>query len=60
VIALAAQLRAVADRLAGVAPAQVVGEFEAHQHGPGILRDTVRCPACAATVEKRDREARHA
>jgi hypothetical protein len=40
-------------------PAQVVGEFAAHQHEPrGIVRDTVRYPACAATVEERDREAR--
>jgi hypothetical protein len=39
-------------------PAQVVGEFAAHQHEPGIVRDTVRCAACAATGEERDREAR--
>jgi hypothetical protein len=44
----AAQL---ADRLDALA--QVVGEL-AHQHGPGIMRDTVWCPACAATVEDHD------
>jgi hypothetical protein len=45
---LATQLRQLADRLAALAPAQIVGELEAHEHEPGILRDTVRCPACAA------------
>jgi hypothetical protein len=29
-----------------------------HQHGTGILRDTVLCPACAAPVVDRDGEAR--
>jgi hypothetical protein len=27
-----------------------VAELEAHEHEPGILRDPVRCPTCAATV----------
>jgi hypothetical protein len=43
---LAAQLHALADRLDALAPPQVVGE-PAHQHGPGIVHDTVLCPACA-------------
>ena len=35
---------------------QVLDEVPVHQHEPGILRDTVRCPACAATVRDRQRE----
>lgn len=41
---LAAALRTLADRVADLAPAQVVGELVPHQHEPGILRDTL----CAA------------
>lgn len=26
------------------------GALAAHEHGPGIVRDTVRCPACTATI----------
>jgi hypothetical protein len=39
---------------------QVVAALEAHQHGPGVVRDTVLCAACAATVEDRDLETRQA
>jgi hypothetical protein len=39
--------------LPALAVAQVVGEREAHRHAPGILRDTVLCPACA--TERRAR-----
>jgi hypothetical protein len=44
---LASELRGLADRLDALAPAQVVGELAAHQHEPGILRDTL-CAACRA------------
>jgi hypothetical protein len=36
-----------AGRPDALAPAQVVGELAAHQHEPGILRDTA-CAACRA------------
>jgi len=51
---LAAQLRGLVDRLEREDPRDVAGHAlgarETHQHEPGILRDTVLCPACAATV----------
>jgi hypothetical protein len=47
---LAAQRRALADRVDALEPAQVVGAREAHHHGPGIVRDTVPCPACATEL----------
>jgi hypothetical protein len=47
---LAAAPRALADRVAQLDLAEVLREVPAHEHEPGILRDTVRCPACAATV----------
>jgi hypothetical protein len=50
--AIAAALHARADRVAQLDLVQV----PVHQHEPGILRDTVRCPTCAATVQERDRE----
>jgi hypothetical protein len=53
---LAATLHALADRVAQLDLAEVLREVPAHQHEPGILRDTVRCSACAATVRERDRE----
>jgi hypothetical protein len=37
---------------------EVLREVPAHQHEPGILRDTVRCPTCAATVAEVLREVR--
>jgi hypothetical protein len=40
---LATQLRALADRVDALVPAQVVSE-PVHQHEPGILRDTVTSP----------------
>jgi hypothetical protein len=55
---LAAALHALADKVEDLDVAQVLGALAAHEHAPGILRDTIRCPACAATVEDRDREAR--
>ena len=51
-----AALRALADRVEQLAPAQVVGARAAHEHEPGILRDTVRCRACAATMRDRTQE----
>jgi hypothetical protein len=47
---LAGELRGLADQLDVLEPGRVIGELAPHQHEPGILRDTVRCPACAATV----------
>ena len=47
---LASELRGLAVRLVAPEPGEVVGGRAAHQYEPGILRDTVRCPACAATV----------
>jgi hypothetical protein len=44
---LASELRGFADRLDALEPGHVIGELEAHQHEPGILRDTL-CAACRA------------
>ena len=44
---LARELRGLADRLEALEPGHVIGELEAHQHEPGILRDTL-CAACRA------------
>jgi len=32
---------------------RALGELEPHHHEPGILRDTLRCPACAAAAGAR-------
>jgi hypothetical protein len=53
---LAATLHALAARVARLDLVEVLRAVPAHQHAPGILRDTVCCPACAATVQDRDRE----
>jgi hypothetical protein len=54
--ALAAALHALAARVAPLDLVEVLREVPAHEHEPGILRDPVRCPTCAATVRDRDRE----
>jgi len=44
---LASEFRGLAARLDALEPGHVIGEFAAHQHEPGILRDTL-CAACRA------------
>jgi hypothetical protein len=55
---LAAALHPRADGVVQLEVAEVFSEVPVHYHEPGILRDTVRCPACAATVQDRYRTGR--
>jgi hypothetical protein len=53
---LADDRRRLADRVEQLDLAEILGARPAHDHEPGIVRDTVRCPACAATLGERDRK----